>query len=1062
MKKILFFYVLLLATKVLAQTTPANEMNLDQMLVNIDRSTVTSSIIYNRVAPFANLYSFNTNSTRNTADFKLFKQALLEMYLSSNKTLFSSVENLKSNLNPILYNDNSVNMGILNSPFQMLNYNEINPSLGRLQYNETTFLYYDSGNTAQPLFNTFQTTVIAPLKDVVIGNTISFNWNTLFDFENQLIPSKKIKTLTVDYGTGIVYNIISNGVLTNTTQQITYPNSGDKQITFAVTYIDDSKLTTYAKINYQKVNSITGKLASNPNCGSDYGLTKTEQLISDYAFQGYEESFAFKGFIEYRTFYRTINNGKIVKPIIFIDGFDPGDVRKVLPCEYADGKYDGQSLSDLMKYGVNKDKNLIKELQSKGYDVIIVNQPTYAVMNATPYQKVNLGTPGSREVDGGGDYIERNGLNLVTLIKKINGELKANGSIEKLAIVGPSMGGQISRYALAWMEKMNIDHNTRLWVSVDSPNLGANIPLGTQAEINLLKDGNDDAKDFYYKSLGSPSAKQQLIELHGESGSYHIVNQSLLNGRTTSQGYSTNSGSPFYQRFYNNQFNNGLPNSKGYPMNLRKIAMTNGSLTGVKSGFDSQQTMNIRGFMDICVLFLCAKVHAASMEIFTLPSTGNTSRIARFKQGKDFDKTTIAPNINSRGNMDVVPGGYFNSYEKIHNSIIAKSGGTTYFAIPFYIDVSAKDINLESRVNTKIHAFIPTFSALGIKNPEQDWSSPLNRNLVCTGETPFDSFYGEDQNTEHTSFNDNSIAFLFKELGDNVTLPSQQPPSFPIQLDLLTGTNTICLNTTTTYQLDACKVPSSATWAVSPNLQIVSTTGYNVTVKSLTNGAGTITATFQDGKTISKNVWVGVPAWATLINSSGYPYDQFNLPDGCGNYDKPFWTFKTDPIANINDFVFESSNGYSIIKNHINGTASISAQELGMVGGQSVVVKAYARNNCGAPSKKINFTLYKPTSCQCGFGSNCSLARVAKPNFYIVFPNPAKEVINISLFNQSTTPSPQAQITAKLYNTNGLEKRSVSVTNNTATVNVSTLPKGIYVLKINIDGVTESHQVVVE
>jgi hypothetical protein len=260
MKKIFFLCVLLLATKGQAQTLPANEKNLDQMLVNIDKTTVTSGVIYNRVAPFANLYSFNTNSTRNTADFKLFKQALLELYLSSNKTQFTSVENLKTNLNPILYTANSVNMGILNSPFQMLNYNEANPSLGRLQYNETTLLFYDSGNTTLPLFNTSQTTVIAPLKDVVSGSVVTFNWNTIFDFENQLNTSKKIKTLTVDYGTGTVYTIISNTVLTNSTQQITYSSTGEKQITFVVTYADNSTLTTYAKINYIKTNDITGKM----------------------------------------------------------------------------------------------------------------------------------------------------------------------------------------------------------------------------------------------------------------------------------------------------------------------------------------------------------------------------------------------------------------------------------------------------------------------------------------------------------------------------------------------------------------------------------------------------------------------------------------------------------------------------------------------------------------------------------------------------------------------------------------------------------------------------------
>ena len=54
-----------------------------------------------------------------------------------------------------------------------------------------------------------------------------------------------------------------------------------------------------------------------------------------------------------------------------------------------------------------------------------------------------------KEIDGGADYIERNAMNHITLYQKLNNELIDNGSNEELVIIGPSMGGQISRYALA-------------------------------------------------------------------------------------------------------------------------------------------------------------------------------------------------------------------------------------------------------------------------------------------------------------------------------------------------------------------------------------------------------------------------------------------------------------------------------------------------------------------------------------------------------------------------------------------------------------------------------------
>jgi len=77
-------------------------------------------------------------------------------------------------------------MGVLNTPFQSVNYNEENPSLGRLQYDKTNFLFYASTNTSYPLFNSSFATVISPLKDVVKGDYISFNWASSFIFENTI------------------------------------------------------------------------------------------------------------------------------------------------------------------------------------------------------------------------------------------------------------------------------------------------------------------------------------------------------------------------------------------------------------------------------------------------------------------------------------------------------------------------------------------------------------------------------------------------------------------------------------------------------------------------------------------------------------------------------------------------------------------------------------------------------------------------------------------------------------------------------------------------------------
>ncbi|MEJ7683709.1 MAG: hypothetical protein WKG06_38785 [Segetibacter sp.] len=94
----------------------------------------------------------------------------------------------------------------------------------------------------------------------------------------------------------------------------------------------------------------------------------------------------------------------------------------------------------------NDVNNFGDELTDAGNDAVVLNFPVY---------KIGVNPDGSdRNRDGGTDYIERNAMVLVKLIKDINQTLIANSSFEKITIVGPSMGGMIARYALAYMEKI--------------------------------------------------------------------------------------------------------------------------------------------------------------------------------------------------------------------------------------------------------------------------------------------------------------------------------------------------------------------------------------------------------------------------------------------------------------------------------------------------------------------------------------------------------------------------------------------------------------------------------
>ncbi|MDD3003656.1 hypothetical protein [Flavobacterium sp.] len=93
MRKIFIcLFLLVYFGNAIAQTSP-----LDRQLQNVNQSTVTSGIIYDRSTPLADLcvYNMPADEPHNTADFRFFKQALFELHKASNHTKLISVEQLE-------------------------------------------------------------------------------------------------------------------------------------------------------------------------------------------------------------------------------------------------------------------------------------------------------------------------------------------------------------------------------------------------------------------------------------------------------------------------------------------------------------------------------------------------------------------------------------------------------------------------------------------------------------------------------------------------------------------------------------------------------------------------------------------------------------------------------------------------------------------------------------------------------------------------------------------------------------------------------------------------------
>src|SRR5690606_11336729 len=106
----------------------------------------------------------------------------------------------------------------------------------------------------------------------------------------------------------------------------------------------------------------------------------------------YGESVNYPGQGEYQIFLDT-NDGILDKPIILVDGFDPGDGRTIT------------GIYDLLGYSTaSGTQNLGDYVRSQGFDVVILNFPVYTR------------TADNTEIDGGADFIERNAMLLVDVI----------------------------------------------------------------------------------------------------------------------------------------------------------------------------------------------------------------------------------------------------------------------------------------------------------------------------------------------------------------------------------------------------------------------------------------------------------------------------------------------------------------------------------------------------------------------------------------------------------------------------------------------------------------------
>lgn len=645
---------------------------------SLDRSQITTGILYDRVYQIADLTSENTLATGNR-----ISQALSELTRADYLNRFPDYEIIRD-IKKQAFINNQVPISFVISEIQKINTSAYEE--GFIASGADGNLYLNQSLQEQH-FESFNVHLASPLVENHKGLNVTFSLPESLIFNTTAF---EIQTILVDFD--------MNGfqsMMPNQTKTIQFNSEGIKSITFKVTLENNEELLLHSSINITKSTA-------------DYNTRNAgaiQPIESTITYQGFSESQAFTGIGEYQIFMDN-TDGVFDKPIILIDGFDPGDTRDI------------NAIYQTMSFN-NGSENLADEARDLGYDVVILNFPVYT-------------RNGTELIDGGTDFIQRNAFVLVELINQINA-LKVGD--EELVIIGPSMGGLVSRYALRYMEQNGIDHETRLWLSFDSPHLGANVPIGIQHLFNYVAYGpfgDVTLQELVDGVLRNPAAKQMLID-HFEG---HLLPGDPFEFDPT---IVLPTGAPNFRDAFQNELD-----AMGYPQNTRNIAISNGSGSGQTTGTPGMNVIDYEFYPDGPSGFTRALI-----EVNFTPEANQTARVSRLRSQifivfwitvDESEAFAMSPSFSD--GLDSAPGGQFN---------IANLAG----------DVGDNPILLDFLENLNIDAFdfIPTLSSLAITSTN-DWYAPVTESDIDV----FEAYFIPEENETHVSLTQESIDFARDEI----------------------------------------------------------------------------------------------------------------------------------------------------------------------------------------------------------------------------------------------------------------------------------------------------------
>lgn len=576
-------------------------------------------------------------------------------------------------------------------------YNELLPDAaaqGLIRIDSVNERVYDGPDRSRSPYTTGRVFVIAVPGYVHRSQTTSLYVGTEFYFGNAASPS----SLYVNLGDNLGFR--------NVTMGSTVPLSSTSATQSSASASAAPNITVYNALEAAGANAVLrqGRPSVPPDMALSISATRT--------WPGSSPASA----IAWVKWGRGNSSGKFRKPLVFVEGID-------FP-RYS-GDPDDLALNYLVAYPptspgitnipLNHPQFGVGYRQGEaGWNEMIEFNEEYPSLEKLPALRQALQEPANPQEQGydiiyldytdGADVIQNNAMTLVDLLTHISNNRVPDG--EETIVLGASMGGQVARFALAWMEQQNLCHNTKLYISFDSPHRGGNIVLGVQHMLDRLSGVSPFGGRFRDKRemLKRPASQQMLI--------YHYD----ADATTLRNGWQNWQNSP-----------------GSFPSHMRKVAVSNGDVTG-------RTLPNYHPGMMILRTTGIAPPGWGRNEAFALPGRSfkgdnNTVFAYRRPYGIRWHTKQVSPGTTP---YDTSPGG---------TRTTAKTFNNENWLTRQYFDTGAS-----------IDTFIPLISALGITDAGSIGAANVNYNVQANipesdrpnpSKYPFDAYFAPGTSEPH-------------------------------------------------------------------------------------------------------------------------------------------------------------------------------------------------------------------------------------------------------------------------------------------------------------------------